>query len=180
MRRISIVSLLFALSFLNMGFTNPFQKSKEPEIKGIICGTDLYMKVLKDNFSKESIFSFEAEDKIYEEFKYIDDQYFYRYIVDINTGKLYTPDENSSNTLFTALKPFYQEKFDDVSYTYESEKKGNSIKILVNEYKNNSKVTSWDDDIDLKKLTNTFIDEGEKVSHTCIYFPIPGTIKIVS
>ena len=45
MRRLLLVPFLFASSFLNMGFTNVFQNSKEPEIKGIICGTDLFMEV---------------------------------------------------------------------------------------------------------------------------------------
>ena len=64
--------LFWQVRFLNMGFTNVFQNSKEPEIKGIICGTDLYMEVLIDNFPKEAIFSFEAEDQIYKEFNNIE------------------------------------------------------------------------------------------------------------
>ncbi len=179
MRRLSLVALLFAVSFLNMGFTNVFQKSKESKIKGIICGTDLYMNVLIDNFPRESIFSYEAEDKIYDEFNNKEDEYFYRYIFNIKNGKLYVSDESSSNKLFTALKPLYQERYDDnVSYIYKTERKGNSIKVWTTEYKNNLKVDSWEDDISLKKLTNTFIEGGEKIIHKCIYFPIPGTIKI--
>ena len=179
MRRLSIFTLLFAASLLSSGFTNIFQKSKEPEIKGIICGTDLYMNVLIENFPKEAIFSYEAEDEIYDELYDIEDQYFYRFIFDIKTGKLYTPDESASNTLLTVLKPLYQEKFDDgVSYTYKSERKGNSLKVLTTEYKNRLLVESYADDINLKKLNNTFFDEGKKVMHKCIYFPIPGTLKI--
>ena len=179
MKRLSLITLLLAFSFLSSGFTNIFQKSKESKIKGIICGTDLFMNVLIDNFPKEAIFSYEAEDTIYEEFDYMEDEYFYRYIFDNKTGKLYEPDD-SSNTLLTALKPLYLEKFDDgYSYTYKSEKKGNTLRVFTTEYRNNLKVDSWDDDINLKKLTNTFIEEGEKISHKCIYFPLPGTIKIL-
>ena len=47
------------------------------------------MNVLIDNFPKEAIFSSEAEDAIYEEFDYIDGEYFYKYIFDTKTGKLY-------------------------------------------------------------------------------------------
>ena len=180
MKRLSLVTLLFAFSFLSSGFTNVFQKSNEPEIKGIICGTDLFMNVLIDNFPKEAIFSYEAEDTIYEEFDYIEGEYFYRYIFDTKTGKLYTSDD-SSNAYFTALKPLYQERWDnsDYSYTYQSEKKGNNLMVSTTEYENNLKIDSWDDDIDLKKLTNTFIEEGETVVQKCIYFPIPGTVKIL-
>ena len=179
MKRLSLITLIFAFSFLSSGFTNVFQKSKDSEIKGIICGTDLYMNVLIDNFPKEAIFSYEAEDAIYEEFDYIDGEYFYRYIFDTKTGKLYISDD-SSNSFFTALKPLYQEKFNDgVSYTYKSEKKGNTLKVFVTEYKNAVKVDNWEDEINLKKLTNTFIEEGEKVVQNCIYFPLPGTQKIL-
>ena len=100
MRRLLLVPFLFAFSFLNMGFTNVFQKSRESKIKGIICGTDLYMNVLIDNFPRESIFSYEAEDKIMEKLNYKEDEYFYRYIFDIKNGKLYESDESSSNKLF--------------------------------------------------------------------------------
>ena len=176
MRRLLLVPFLFASSFLNMGFTNVFQNSKEPEIKGIICGTDLFMEVLVDNFSKESIFSGEAEDQIYNEFNNIDDEYFYSYIVDINSGKLYTSDD--SNAFYTSLKPLYQDKFDNTSYTYKSEKKGNSLKVLTSMYESGEKKDSWEDDINLKTLINTYIEEGETVTHKCTDFPLPGTVKI--
>jgi len=159
-----------------MGFTNVFQNSKEPEIKGIICGTDLFMEVLIDNFPKESIFSGEAEDQIYNEFNNIDDEYFYSYIVDINSGKLYTSDD--SNAFYTSLKPLYQDKFDNTSYTYKSEKKGNSLKVFTSVYEFGEKVDSWEDDINLKTLINTYIEEGETVTQKCTDFPLPGTIKI--
>ena len=179
MRRLPLFTLIFAASLLSSGFTNIFQKSKEPEIKGIVCGTDLYMNVLIENFPKEAIFTYEAEDEIYDEFNNLEGEYFYRYIFDLKTGKLYTPDESSSNALLTVLKPFYQEKFDDnVSYTYKSEIKRNSLKVLTTEYKNRLFVDSWEDDISLKKLNNTFFEEGEKVMHKCTYFPIPGTLMI--
>ena len=169
MRRLLLVPFLFASSFLNMGFTNVFQNSKEPEIKGIICGTDLFMEVLVDNFSKESIFSGEAENQIY-------DEYFYSFIVDINSGKLYTSDD--SNAFYTSLKPLYQEKFDNDTYTYKSEKKGNSLKVLTTYYESGEKKDSWEDDINLKTLINTYIEEGETVTHKCTDFPLPGTVKI--
>ena len=42
------------------------------------------------------------------------------------------------------------------------------------------KVDNWEDDINLKKLTNTFIEDGEEVVQNCIYFPLPGTQKILN
>ena len=151
MRRLSVFTFFFAFSLLSSGFTNIFQKSKESEIKAILCGTDLFMNVLIDNFPKEAIFSYEAEDEIYDEFNNIEDEYFYRYIFDNKTGKLYESDESSSNTLLTVLKPLYQQKFDDnVSYTYKSERTGNSLRVSTTEYKNSLVVDSWDDDINLK------------------------------
>ena len=44
--------VLFAGSFLNIAFIN----SNEPEIKGLICASDLYMNILKNNFSLEDIY----------------------------------------------------------------------------------------------------------------------------
>ena len=176
MRRLSLFTLIFAASLLSSGFTNILQKSKEPEIKGIICGTDLFMEVLVDNFSKESIFSGEAENQIYDEFNNIEDEYFYSFIVDINSGKLYTSDD--SNAFYTSLKPLYQEKFDNDTYTYKSEKKGNSLKVVTTYYEFGEKKDSWEDDINLKTLINTYIEEGETVTHKCTDFPLPGTVKI--
>ena len=82
--------------------------------------------------------------------------------------------------MFTSLKPLYQEEFDDsFPYTYKSKRKGNSLKVSTTEYKNDLKVDSWEDDISLKKLTNTFIEDGKEVIHKCTYFTIPGTLKIL-
>ena len=50
--------------------------------------------------------------------------------------------------------------------------------VYTTEYENGLKVDNWEDDINLNKLTNTFIEEGEKIIHKCIYFPIPGALKI--
>ena len=180
MRRLSLLTFLFAVSILSSGFTNVFQKPKEGEIKGIVCGTNLFMNVLIGNFPREAIFSYEAEDAIYDQFYNVQDEYFYRYIFDVKTGKLYVSDESSSNKYLTVLKPLYQENFDDnISLTYKSERRGNSLKVSTTEYKNGLLVDSWKDDISLNKLTNTFIEEGEKITHKCIYFPIPGTLRIL-
>jgi len=179
MRRLSLLTFLFAVSILSSGFTNVFQKPKDGEIKGIVCGTNLFMDVLIGNFPREAIFSYEAEDAIYDQFYNVQDEYFYRYIFDVKTGKLYVSDESSSNQYLTVLKPLYLENFDDnVSYTYQSERRGNSLKVSTTEYKNGLVVDSWEDQISLNKLTNTFIEEGEKIIHKCIYFPIPGALKI--
>ena len=181
MRRLSLLTIFSAASLLSSGFTNILQKSKEPEIKGIVCGTDLFMNVLIDNFPKEEIFSNEAIDKIYDEFYNASDEYFYKYIFDTKTGKLYESDD-SSNTLLTVLKPYYQEEIYDsnITYTYKGEIRGKSLKVSITEYENRKLKNSWVDDIHLKKLTNTYIDDdGEKVVERCIYFPIPGTLKIL-
>ena len=134
------------------------------------------MEVLIDNFQKESFFSGEPQDQIYAEFNNIDDEYFYSYIFDINSGKLYTSVD--SNAFYTSLKPLYQDKFDNTSYTYESEKKGNSIKVFTTVYDNSVKVDYWEDDISLKTLLNKYTFEDEIVTHRCTYFPLPATIKI--
>ena len=155
-----------------------FFKSKEPQIKGIICGTDLFMTVLKDNFSVEDIYTGDPASEVYLEFDYADDEYFYSYIFDINTGKLYSIDDSLSNKFVTYLKPLYQDKYDDVAYTYKSERKGNSIKVYTNMYETGYDKDSWEDNIHLYKLTNTFFDNGKKIIHNCIYFPLPGTINL--
>ena len=172
-------SFLIAISFLSLGFF----KNNDPQIKAIICGTEMYMNVLKENFSKEEIFSYEAEDKIYSEFDYLNDEYFYRYIVDIKTGKLYTVDNSSSNKFVTTLKPLYKESYEEptpITYIYKSEKKGNSIIIEVKQYENNSVSEGWNDNINLKKLQNTFDEEGEKITHNCMYFPLPGVLNFTN
>ena len=181
MRRISILTIFFSVSLLSSAFTNILQNSKEPEVKGIVCGTDLFMNVLIDNFPKEEIFSDEAINKIYDEFSNVPDEYFYKYIFDTKTGKLYESDD-SSNTLLTVLKPYYQQKIynSNTTYTYKGEIRGNSLKVSITEYENRKLINSMVDDIHLKKLTNTYInEEGEKVVERCIYFPIPGTLKIL-
>ena len=68
MRRLSLLTFLFSVSILSSGFTNVFQKPKDGEIKGIVCGTNLFMDVLIGNFPREAIFSYEAEDAIYDQF----------------------------------------------------------------------------------------------------------------
>ncbi len=64
LHRLSILIVLFAGSFLNIAFIN----KNEPEIKGLICGNDLYMNVLKNNFSLEDIYTGEPQNKIESEF----------------------------------------------------------------------------------------------------------------
>ena len=66
-------------------------------------------------------FSGEAETQIYDEFNNIEDEYFYSFIVDINSGKLYTSDD--SNAFYTSLKPLYQEKFDNIAILINQRKK---------------------------------------------------------
>ena len=180
MKRISLLSFFFAVSFLNMGFINKFQTSDEPKIKGIICGTELYMNVLKENFPKEEIFSYEAEDQIYDEFDNKDGEYFYRYIFNVKNGMLFEVDEGHSNAFITSLRPLYKEEWSDGSYsTFQSKKIGNFIEILTDYYdKGHSKIDSYKDKISLSKLTNSFVEEGKEVTHNCIDFPLPGTLDI--
>ena len=42
--------------------------------------------------------------------------------------------------------------------------------VYTTEYENNSKVDNWVDDINLNKLTNTFIEEGERVVQNVFIF----------
>jgi len=63
-KRLLILSLLFVGSILNNGFIN----RNEPDIKGIICGNELYIKVLRKNFSLGDIYTGEPQEKIALEF----------------------------------------------------------------------------------------------------------------
>ena len=101
MKRLLILSLLFVGSLLNNGFMH----RNEPKIKGLICGSDLYMKVLKNNFSLEDIYTGDPQSKIKLEFEYDEKNYFYSFHIDINTGNLFLIDDDSSNNYVTYMIP---------------------------------------------------------------------------
>ncbi len=101
MNRLLILIVVFAGSFLNIAFIN----RNEPEIKGLICGSDLYMNILKNNFSLEDLYTGEPQNKIESEFEYDENEYFYSFYIDINTGNLFLIDDDSSNNYVTYMIP---------------------------------------------------------------------------
>ena len=101
MNRLLILIVVFAGSFLNIAFIN----RNEPEIKGLICGSDLYMNILKNNFSLEDLYTGEPQNKIESEFEYDENEYFYSFYIDINTGNLFLIDDDSSNNYVTYMNP---------------------------------------------------------------------------
>ena len=127
----------------------------------------------------EDIYTGEPEDQIYDEFDYAEDMYSYRYIFDSNSGKLY--EIYSIGGPVTTLVPLFEETYGIERYKYESEKKGNSLKVKTYYFENGYKITdTWEDDINLTKLTNKWVDgqTGEIYDDKCMYFPIPGEIEV--
>ena len=88
----------------------------------------------------------------------------------VASGQIPNPCEDER---FIKISEKFVDQMTDIEYQYFLKKQEECT-----EYENNAKVDNWVDDIHLKKLTNTFIDEGERVVQKCIYFPIPGTLKI--
>ncbi len=99
MKRFSGLTLLILVSIFGCGFI----KKHEPNIKGIICGSDTYMKVLKNNFSLEDIFTDKPQNKIKEEFESDYLNYFYSFFIDIKNGNMYKKDY--SNEYVTYMVP---------------------------------------------------------------------------
>jgi len=102
MKRLLLLSLLFLGSLLNNGF---IYKS-EPKIKGLICGSELYMQVLRRNFSLDDIYSGEPQNKIALEIENDENEYFYSFYIDIKTGILYKIDQEKSNQFVTYVMPY--------------------------------------------------------------------------
>lgn len=108
--------VLFLLVVLASLFNSGFIKKQELNIKGIICGSDTYMKVLKNNFRLEDIFTGEPENKIKEEFENDDLNYFYSFFIDIKNGNIYKKDfSNKYATYMVSITNYSDIKEDLVS-----------------------------------------------------------------
>ena len=176
MKRLSLLSLLFASTLFNSGFWNNINND-EPEIRGIICGSEISMKVLKDNFSVDEIYTGEPEERISEVLD-SDDEYLYTWLLDINTGHLY--DLEDSNEFVTTFSRKYEDYYywDDSKYVYFVEKKGNKIIVNIHYFEQGLKIEEYTEILNLSKLTNTWTYDGEEGTDKCMYFPFPGIIKI--
>ena len=176
MKRLSLLSLLFTCTLFNSGFWNN-SNNDEPEIRGIICGSEISMKVLKDNFSLEEIYTGEPEERIFEVLD-SEDEYLYTCIVDINNGHVYDlEDSNEFVTTFSRLRERYY-SWDDSKILYFTEKKGNQIILTKYYFEEGLKTDEYTEILNLSRLTNSWNIDGEKATDECMFFPFPGIIKI--
>ena len=172
MKRLSLLTLLFTCTLFNSGFWN----RDEVDIKGIICGSEISMKVLKDNFSVEEIYTGEPEERILEVLD--DDEYLYTWFVDINNGHVYDlEDSNEFVTTFSRVRERYY-SWDDSKYVYFSERKGNQIILTTHYFEQGLKIDEWTEILNLSRLTHYWNIDGEEATDECMFFPFPGIIKI--
>ena len=97
--------LLLLLTSFQVKRANGFINRSDPEIKGLICGSKLYMEVLRKNFNLDDIYSGEPQNKIALELKNDEKGYFYYFYIDIKTGLLYQIDKENSNQFLTYVIP---------------------------------------------------------------------------
>ena len=192
--------LLFLLTSCQGKGENGFINRSEPNIKGFICGRELYIKVLRKNFSLEDIYTGEAQEKIALEFDlnnmpipqggYITNEenrnvlrWFY---FDINGLNLYTIDKENSNAFVTymILTP-RKTYFGDRVYAETSfRRRDNLIISNINYYELDDNDESWvlifnnEDTFNLSKLTVSYYLDDEKVIDNCLLFPLPGIIEV--
>ena len=173
MKRLSLLTLLFSCTLFNSAFWN----KDEVDIKGIICGSEISMKVLKDNFSVEEIYTGDPQEKISDVLD-SDDEYLYTWSLDINTGHIYDlVDSNEFVTTFSRLRERY-DSWDDSKLVYLTEKKGNRIIITKHQFEQGLKTEEHTEILNLSKLTNSWNYYGEEGTDECMYFPFPGIIQI--
>jgi len=196
MKRLLILSLFFVGSLLNNGFIN----RNEPDIKGIICGSELYIKVLRKNFSLEDIYTGEPQEEIAyefgldfnEELQRISDYYEpgRKYLswtyIDINKLYFYEIDNQDSNDFVTYMIPKSNKQYwgeDEYSETFLA-RRGNLIMISTNYYELDQIDESWvltdnfKSTLDLSRLTLSHEREDEKFIDKCLLFPLPGIIEV--
>ena len=173
MRRLSLITLLFTCTLLNTGFWN----KNEPDIKGIICGTEIFMKVLKDNFNIEEIYTGNPQERI-DEVLDSDEEFAYTWNIDINKGHVYKiEDSNQFVTTFVRLREDYF-SWDDSKFVYFTEKKGNKVIITIHYFEQDLKIGEYSEILNLSNLTNTWSYDGENGTDKCMFFPYPGIIQI--
>ena len=100
MKRFVILSIFFLVSIFSSGFVQKNDKN----IKGVICGSDLYIKILKNNFKLENIHTGKPQEKIKEELGR-ENSNFNEFYIDVKTGDFYDLDRSSSNLYVTYMKP---------------------------------------------------------------------------
>ena len=197
MKRLLFLSLLFVGSLLNNGFIN----RNEPDIKGIICGSELYMKVLRKNFSLGDIYTGEPQEEIALEFgvhfseehqriydyesEKIENYLSWSYI-DINQLYIYKIDKEASNNFVTYMIPLPNKKYlgEDSYFETSLRRSGNLIILNYNLYELDDIDESWvlkdnhKATLDLSKLTMSYERFDEKVVDNCLFFPLPGIIEV--
>ena len=100
MKRTLLLSLIFLFSIFSQGFI----KKSDQNIKGVICGSDLSIKILKNNFKLDNIHSGKPQEKIEEELG-MENSNFNEFYIDVKRGDFYDLDKNSSNLYVTYMKP---------------------------------------------------------------------------
>ena len=195
MLRSLLTPIFIVIYVLNIGFIN----RNQPHIKGLICGTELYMNILKNNYRLEDIFSedpqielnrdfhdeeeFGDEESMFREANFVSDwmaNYLRWSFIDINSGRGYLVDYKTK--IFTYMKHEITNNEpggnprDDVLMDYKRE--GNKIIWFFNRYEYDQFVGSHQTTLYLSNMTlyNTWDNE----ERTCMFFPIPGIIQIVN
>ena len=183
MKKISLLILLFSFSFLNMGFINKFKKLDEPEIKGIVCGSEKFMSYLNKNIDPKKIFRndhqrlYDLDDK----YGSSDDWIWYYSIFDIKSGQFYGVYQEDE--YLETIQPLFVEEYpaENTKYVYTSEKKNKNTLILnIDSYVNGKLNLSTTEVYNLSKLTSTSVEDGKTYTDKCIYYPIPDDVEIIN
>ena len=195
MLRSLLTPIFIVIYFLNIGFIN----KNQPNLKGLICGSELYMNILKNNYRLEDIFSedpqielnrdfhdeeeFGDEESMFREANAVADwmgNYLHWSYIDINTGRGYLVDYKSK--IFTYMKPEITNNEpdgdyrDDVITSYKRE--GSKIIWFFDRYEYDEFLGSYKTTLYLSNMT--IESTAESVERTCMFFPIPGIIQIVN
>ena len=165
----------------------------------MICGTELYMNILKNNYRLEDIFSedpqIELNRDFHDEEEFGDEESMFREIdavtdwmgnhlgwsyIDINTGRKYLVDYKSK--IFTYMKPIITNNGSDGRYREDVftayKREGNKIIWVFDRYEYDDFVVSHEITLYLSNMTMEIpVDNLER---TCMFFPIPGIIQIVN
>ena len=188
---------MFVGSLLNNGFIN----RNEPDIKGIICGKELYIKVLRKNFSLGDIYTGEAQEKIALEFDmditkptipgvggslFDGSLALYWFYFDINGLGYYKIEIEDSNAFVTYVSPQpHKHYIGDYFYGETSFRRRGNLIIMNNNYYERSHLdepwvldSSDESTWDLSKLTISYEVDDEKVVYNCLFFPLPGIIEV--
>ncbi len=183
MKKISLLILLFSFSFLNMGFINKFKKSDEPEIKGIICGSEKFMSYLNKNIDPRKIFRNDHQilNNLYDNYGSFDDWFWYYSIFDIKSGQLYGVYKEDDN--LETIQPLFVDEYPSqkTKFVFTSEKKNkNTLIINIDRYENGKLTLSSTEVYNLTELTSSSVEDGKTYTDKCIYYPIPNDVEIIN